>query len=78
MTSEPTPPSSDLNADLDALGVRLSRLEAQVLAHAERLAEFDAAARGRQRRALWIRLVLLALALVAFFVIKQWGPGSGS
>jgi hypothetical protein len=78
MTSEPTPHSSDLDADLDALGVRLSRLEAQVLAHAERLAEFDAAARGRQRRALWIRLVLLALALVAFFVIKQWGPGAGS
>lgn len=76
MTSEPTPPSSDLDADLDALGVRLSRLEAQVLAHAERLAEFDAAARSRQRRALWIRLVLLGLALVAFFAIKQWGPGS--
>src|SRR5690606_27376802 len=76
MTSESKPSSSsDVNSDLDALGVRLSRLAAQALAHAAPLADVDAAARGRQRRALWLRLVLLVLALVAFFVIKQWGPG---
>ena len=60
------------------LEVRVAQLEATVFAHAERLAELDAVARGRQRRALWLRLIVLLLALVAFFALKAWGPGSGS
>ena len=73
-----TNPENDVppEGDLRALEIRLARLESQVFAHSERIAEFDAAARARQRRALWIRLILLGLALVAFFAIKMWGPGS--
>jgi len=77
--SAPAPLAPTGSADeLRELEVRLSQLEALVLAHAERLAEFDQAARSRQRRALWLRLVLLVLALVAFFALRAFGPGSGS
>jgi|GEM_PF-2363576 len=62
---------------LQALEVRVAYLEAQIHAHAERLAEFDAAARARGRRALWLRLILLLAALAAFFAIKMWGAGGG-
>jgi hypothetical protein len=68
-------PDSGSPSGLHELEVRIARLEAQTFAHAERLGEFDAAARVRQKRALWLRLVLLLLALVAFFAIKWWGTG---
>jgi len=70
MNSDPAPELGPAEIE-----VRLAQLEAQVLAHAERIAEWDAAHRARQRRALWIRLVVLALALVAFFALRAWGPG---
>jgi len=59
-----------------ALEARVARLEAQVYAQGERIAEFDEAARARKRWALWIRIVILALALTAFFALRAWGPGS--
>jgi hypothetical protein len=72
------PTGADRPADpLQSLEVRLAHLEAQVYAHAERLAEFDASARARGRRALWLRLILLLAALAAFFAIKTWGAGGG-
>jgi hypothetical protein len=70
----PTAPADELRE----LEVRLAQLEAVVLAHVERFAELDAAARQRGRRALWIRLVLLVLALLAFFALRTFGAGSGS
>lgn len=67
--------AEDPKESLSELEVRVAHLEAQTHAHAERLAEFDAAARNRQKRALWLRLILLIAALVAFFAIKIWGAG---
>lgn len=70
--TRPTPAVENLRT----LDVRLARLEAQVRAHAEALIELQESARVRRQRGLWIRLTLLALALLAFFAIRAFGPGS--
>lgn len=68
--SERAPGARPEDASRRQLEGRLARLEAQVRAHGERLAELDQGARARKQLGLIIRLVLLALALGAFFFIK--------
>ena len=52
---------------------RLARLEAQVRAHSERLAEWEQSVRAKKQHGLVLRLVLLGLALAGFFYLKMRG-----
>ncbi len=53
------------------LEARLARLEAQIHAQGERLAELADAVRSRKQQALMTRLVILVLALAAFFFLRS-------
>lgn len=52
---------------------RVARLEAEVRALSDRLGEIQMSERNRKQRALWIRLVLLALLLGGFFFLRARG-----
>lgn len=52
---------------------RVARLETEVRALSDRIAEIQMGERNRKQRALWIRLVLLALLLGGFFFLRARG-----
>jgi hypothetical protein len=71
-TSDAGPsPAAPSEEELQRLEGRLARLEAQVRAHSDRLAEWDQGARTKKQQGLMLRLALLVLALGAFFFLKM-------
>ena len=58
---------------IELLEGRLARLEAQVRANSERLAELDQGARAKKQQALMLRVLILVLALGAFFYLRMRG-----
>ncbi len=78
MNEDSTPPEVPVSAlspsedpeGPERLAARLSRLESQVRSLGDRVAELAAGERTRKQRALVLRLVLLAVLLGLFFVVK--------
>jgi hypothetical protein len=68
-------PSSDPAPDGAAERLRFAKLEGRVRALEARFEDVIGAERNRKQRALYVRLVLLALLLGGFFLLRMRGWG---
>ena len=73
-SSQPEQTSTDTR--VVRLEARLGRLESQVRALQDRIAEMTAGDRTRKQRALLFRLALLAVLLALFFIVQMQRSGA--